>query len=59
MKAGKPCKVKVEQPGSYQPIVLDQAIWQQLQLDPLAYSLTAELEKEPARCSPVPVMATV
>ncbi|ERI49686.1 hypothetical protein N878_10935 [Pseudomonas sp. EGD-AK9] len=35
-------------PAAYQPIVLDQAIWQQLQLDPLAYSLTAELEKESA-----------
>lgn len=32
-------------PAAYHPITLDQPLWQHLQLDPLAYSLTAELER--------------
>jgi len=32
-------------PGDYQPIALDEQLWQLLELDPLTYSLTAELEK--------------
>ncbi len=31
-------------PGEYQPITLDEPLWQLFELDPLAYSLTSELE---------------
>lgn len=35
-------------PDLYQPIKLDDELWRALELDPLAYSLTAELEKSAA-----------
>lgn len=35
-------------PGDYHPISLDEQLWQLLELDPLTYSLTAELENSAA-----------
>ncbi|MDI3353168.1 DUF4123 domain-containing protein [Pseudomonas sp. UYIF39] len=34
-----------EQPTDYQPITLDADLWKAMEVDPLAYSLTTELEK--------------
>ncbi|MGY2099183.1 hypothetical protein ACW9IS_28255, partial [Pseudomonas simiae] len=35
----------LKQPTPYQPITLDAALWKTLEVDPLPYSLTTELEK--------------
>lgn len=40
--------LSLERPGDYQPIHLDADLWQALELDPLAFSLTSELEKSAA-----------
>ncbi|WP_445178468.1 DUF4123 domain-containing protein [Pseudomonas sp. McL0111] len=38
--------LNLAQPGKYQPIFLDAKLWTAMEIDPLPYSLTTELEKE-------------
>lgn len=38
--------LNLEQPGKYDPIFLDGKLWTDMEIDPLPYSLTTELEKE-------------
>lgn len=38
--------LNLDRPGKYQPIYLDSKLWTDMEVDPLPYSLTTELEKE-------------
>lgn len=38
--------LNLEKPGRYEPIFLDAKLWTDMEIDPLPYSLTTELEKE-------------
>ncbi|POA37161.1 DUF4123 domain-containing protein [Pseudomonas sp. GW456-12-1-14-TSB6] len=38
--------LNLEQPGKYQPIFLDARLWKDMEVDPLPYNLTTELEKD-------------